>query len=70
MGQNPVSVEEFSALWREFEAHAAELQTAEAEKSLLSLDGEHRHAMQRRFQKDAFVRALLIGMAETEREEG
>ncbi len=66
MGQSPVSVEEFSTHWQEFEAHAIQLQTAEMEKTLLSLDMTNRQTMQTRFQKDTFVRALLIGMAETQ----
>ena len=65
MGITPIPPEGFAERWHEFEAHASLLKESEERETLEALDASQRQEMQRRFQKEDFVRALLIGMAET-----
>lgn len=64
LGQSPVTPEEFAIRWQEFESHAEQLKTAEANGTLLKLDTANRAEMEARMKDDPFVRALLVGMAE------
>lgn len=66
MGKPPFPLEIFEAKWQEFEEHATQLKEAEENQTLTALDAKERLTMQSRFQNDDFVRALLIGMAESQ----
>ncbi len=60
---------EFLKTYREFVQHAQRLKQAENENTIDALNAEERSMMQQRFQKDAAIQAMLIGMAEEQQEE-
>lgn len=63
--QEPVGREQFLALWREYEAFAAQLMAAEASGTVQSIDPMLRERMRLRAKQDPFLRAILIGIVET-----
>lgn len=65
LGQSPLEESGFAQQWEEFQKHAEMLRTAEADDTLAEVDSSLRAQMLQRFQKDPFVRALLVGMAES-----
>jgi hypothetical protein len=66
LGQAPLSEAEFAARWQEFADHAEKLKAAEASGQPPAVDATVRQEMQRRVRDDPFVKAVLVGMAETE----
>lgn len=57
--------EAFSERWQEFEDFAERLKSADEEKTLHDLDSLQRSNMQKRVNNDPYVRAVLVGMAES-----
>ncbi len=60
-----LSYEDFAERWQEFEDFAERLKSAEAGESLHTLDSVQRANMQKRVNDDPYVRAVLVGMAES-----
>ncbi len=65
-GYTPIPREEFAESWREFEAHAERLRAAEAASAEPDIAPEERVRMSARVSNDPFVKAILVGMAESQ----
>ncbi len=65
LDMDALGYEAFEARWQEFEEFAEQLKTAETEETLHTLDNQQRVLMQKRVNGDPFVRAILVGMAES-----
>ncbi len=63
LGHDPLPYEQFETRWQQFEEHAEQLKTAEADQTLTELDAVKRAEMQTAYKNDPFVRAVLVGMS-------
>lgn len=65
LGQEPLAEADFATRWQEFEDHAERLKAAEQSGVAPDVSPAVRAEMQKRIKDDPFVKAVLVGMAES-----